>query len=112
VGVTVTVKVNVEDLVASGLWVANHGEDVAMKHAAADRGVEAASGGWRGRSAMALAAKSAAWMETTNALLARMSDHAQGLHASAHGFSEMESRNTQALEQPGRAADAIAASAD
>ncbi|CAN5315515.1 hypothetical protein BH09ACT8_BH09ACT8_52380 [soil metagenome] len=107
-----TLKVNVEDLVSSGTSVANHGEDVAMKHAAADSRVETASAGWQGESAAALAAKSAAWIETTSVLLRRMSDHAQGLHASAHGFSEMESRNRQALEQPGQAADAIVASTD
>lgn len=111
-GVVVTLKVNVEDLFSSGLSVTNHGEDVAAKHAAADSRVEAASSGWQGQSAAAMAAKSATWMETTSALLTRMSDHAQGLHTSAHGFNEMELRNSQALEAPGQAADAVAATTD
>jgi uncharacterized protein YukE len=112
VGVVVTLKVNVENLFSSGLSVTNHGEDVAMKHAAADTRIESSQGGWQGQSAMALAAKAATWMETTSALLTRMSDHAVGLHTSAHGFSEMESRSSQALEEPGQAADHVAASTD
>jgi WXG100 family type VII secretion target len=108
----VTLRVNIEDLVTSGTAVTGHGEDVAMKHSAADGRIESAQSGWQGQSATAMAAKSAAWMETTSVLLTRMSDHAQGLHASARGFSDMEARNSQALEAPGQAADQIAASSD
>ncbi|WP_099021119.1 WXG100 family type VII secretion target [Mycolicibacterium palauense] len=102
-------RVNIEDLIASGVAVTGHGEDVAMRHADADGRVEVAQGGWRGASAAALAAKSAAWLQTTGTLLTRMSDHAQGLHTSAQCFCEMEEGGSRALEIPAQAADAITA---
>jgi WXG100 family type VII secretion target len=107
-----TLKVNIEDLVSSGLSVTTHGEDVASKHADSDNRVEAASSGWQGQSAAAMSAKSATWTQATHAVLTRLGDHAQGLHASAHGFADLESRNSQSLAEPGQAADAIAASGD
>jgi uncharacterized protein YukE len=100
--------VNIEDLTAVGIAVTNHGEDLAAKHAAADSSIEAAQTGWQGASASALATKSAACLQTTSTLLIRMSDHAQGLHTSAHGFSEHEAQSSQALDAVAQSADAIA----
>ncbi|MCX2929872.1 WXG100 family type VII secretion target [Mycobacterium sp. CVI_P3] len=107
-----SLRVNVEDLVAAGSSVAGHGEDVAMKHAAADGRVAAAQVGWQGASARALAGLSERWTATTGALLSRLGDHALGLHASAQGFAEMEQRNSQALQEPAQAANAIASQTD
>ncbi|WP_197380792.1 WXG100 family type VII secretion target [Mycolicibacterium mengxianglii] len=106
--VAVVLKVNVEDLVASGVTVTGHGEDVAMKHNAADTRIETAQGGWQGRSAASMTLRLAAWSTTTTALLTRLSDHAQGLHSCAQEFCAMEERHAEALEEPGRQADSIA----
>lgn len=92
-------RVNIEDLVASGVAATNHGEDVATRHAAADNKIDVAQFGWQGLSAAALGACTQSWRSTTTTLLARISDHAQGLHGSARAFAEMESANSQALER-------------
>lgn len=94
-----SLRVNIEQLAASGVAVAGHGEDVATKHAAAAGRIDAAQAGWQGASAAAMALLSDEWVATTSALVTRLSDHAQGLHASAQGFTEMEQRNAQALQE-------------
>ncbi len=93
-----TLRVSPEDLVTSGLVVTGHGEDVATKHAAADGRIEAAQAGWRGLSAAAMSVRAQTWLGTTTALLTRMSDHAQALHASAQGFAQMDAENSRELE--------------
>lgn len=103
-----TLKVTIEDLVASGLTVTGHGEDVATKHCTADGRIETAQGGWQGRSAASMTLRLAAWSTTTTALLTRLSDHAQSLHTCAQEFYAMEERHAEALEVPGRQADSIA----
>jgi WXG100 family type VII secretion target len=102
-------RVDIEQLISAGTAVVGHGEDVAMKHAAADAQIDAAQAGWQGASAIAMAARSEQWLATTSALLARLCDHAQGLHASAHGFAEMEQQNSQGLRTPAQLANLIAA---
>jgi WXG100 family type VII secretion target len=104
----VSLRVNVEHLAASGVAVTGHGEDVASKHAAATNRIEDAQAGWQGASAVAVTALSEKWVLRTSALVTRLSDHAQGLHANALGFAEMEQQNSQALQQPARAANAVA----
>lgn len=101
-------RVNIEDLVASGVKVTSHGEDVAMKHCTADTRIETAHGGWQGRSAASLTLRLAAWSTTTTTLLTRLSEHAQGLHTCAQEFCAMEERHAEALEEPGRQADSVA----
>lgn len=103
-----SLKVDIEDLIASGVAVGGHGEDLAMKHAGAASQVDAALPGWNGASALAMTALSEQWNVATSALLTRLSEHAQGLHSSAQRFAEMEERNRQALESPARAANAAA----
>lgn len=103
-----SLRVNIDDLGASGVAVTGHGEDVATIHAAATSRIEAAQSGWQGASALAMTALSAQWVATTTALVSRLSDHAQGLLASAQGFAEMEQRHSHQLQQPAQAADAIA----
>lgn len=101
-------KVNIEDLVASGVKVTGHGEDVAMKHCTADTRIETAQGGWQGRSAASLTLRMTEWSTATTTLLTQLSNHAQGLHTCAQEFCAMEERHTEALEAPGRQADSIA----
>lgn len=103
-----SLRVNIEDLAASGIAVSGHGEDVAGKHAAAASRIDAAQAGWQGTSALAMSALSEQWLATTKALLTRLRDHAQGLHASAQGFAEMELRHSRALDEPAQAANTIA----
>lgn len=103
-----SLHVNIEDLVAAGVAVTGHGEDVATRHASADSRIDGAQAGWQGLSAAAMTARSQGWLATTAALLSRLSDHAQGLHTSAEGFAEMEQHSSQALAAPAQAADAIA----
>jgi len=90
-------QVNIEELAAAGVAVTGHGEDVAVAHTVADGRIDAAQPGWQGQSAAALAAKTAQWAADSRALLARLSDHAQGLHTSAAEFWAHEQRSTQAL---------------
>lgn len=101
-------KVNIEDLVASGMTVTGHGEDVAMKHCTADTRIETAQGGWQGRSAASMTTRLTAWSQTTTTLVTRLADHAQGLHTCAQSFCEMEERHAASLESPGVQADSIA----
>lgn len=92
-----SLEVIIEDLVAAGVAVTGHGEDVAVAHAAADGRIDAALAGWQRRSAAALAAKAAHWSSASRTLLARLCDHAQGLHTSAGEFWAHEQRSAQAL---------------
>ena len=95
-----SLEVHVSDLtelVASGLAVTACGEDLAAGHAAADGRIDAAAAGWRGQSAAALGALADRWAASTEALLARLRDHATALHLSAVGFAEHEQRAAAAL---------------
>lgn len=103
-----TLRVNVDDLTASGTLVSGHGETMATEHAAADGRIAGAQSGWQGVSAAALTAKSAAWSATTGALLTRMSDHAQGLHTGAQAYAEGEARSAEKMEEVAAEGDAAA----
>ncbi|MCV7179928.1 WXG100 family type VII secretion target [Mycolicibacterium sphagni] len=102
-----SLQVNIADVAASAAAVVGHGEDVATKHAAAAGRIDSALIGWHGASAQAMSALSEQWLTTTAALVNRLSDHAQGLHASAEGFAEMEQRHSDALAAPAQAANAL-----
>ena len=92
-----SVEVDWADLVASGVAVTACGEDLAAGHAAADGRIDAAAAGWRGQSAAALGALTERWAAGTEALLARLREHATALHLSAAGFAEHEQRAAAAL---------------
>ncbi|TGD90458.1 hypothetical protein BayCH28_00890 [Mycolicibacterium sp. CH28] len=106
-GDAMSLQVKIGEVVASATAVIGHGEDVATTHAAAASRIDAALTGWHGDSSLAMSALSEQWVRTTAALLSRLSDHAQGLHASAEGFAEMERRHSEALAAPAQAADAL-----
>ncbi|MFN8226474.1 MAG: WXG100 family type VII secretion target [Mycobacterium sp.] len=89
-----TLRVNREDLTASGAAVTAHGESMATEHATADGRIDSALAGWQGMSASVLATTSAGWLQTTTALLTRMSDHAQHLHGGALTYSHGEERSS------------------
>ena len=92
-----SVEVDWADLVASGVAVTACGEDLAAGHLAADSRIDAAAAGWRGQSAAALGALADRWAAGTEALLARLREHATALHLSAAGFAEHEQRAAAAL---------------
>lgn len=85
------------DLVASGLAVTAAGEDLAARHLCADGVIDASAAGWRGQSAVALGVLADQWAAGTQALLARLGEHAVGLHSSAVAFAEHEQRAAAAL---------------
>ena len=88
---------DLSELVASGLAVTACGEDLAAGHAAADARIDAAAAGWRGQSTAALGALADRWAAGTEALLARLREHAAALHLNAAGFAEHEQRAAAAL---------------
>jgi uncharacterized protein YukE len=93
-----TLRVVIEDLVASAIAVTGHGEDLAAAHSAADGRVVDAQSGWQGRSAEALGALSVRWAEDGRALVARLSDHAQGLLAGSLQFVQQDQDSADALD--------------
>ncbi|KDE97478.1 hypothetical protein Y900_000670 [Mycolicibacterium aromaticivorans JS19b1 = JCM 16368] len=111
-GDVMSLQVNIGDVAASAAAVVGHGEDVATAHEAAASRVDAALTGWHGASALAMSALSDQWLTTTAALLNKLSDHAQGLHASAEGFAEMEQRHSEALAAPAQAANVLTGRTD
>lgn len=88
------------DLVAAGIAVTTHGEDLAARHLTVDGMIGAALPGWRGRSAVALGALADQWTTTTTAVLARLREHAAALHTAAAGFAEHEQRAAAGLAVP------------
>lgn len=100
-------RVNIEDMVGSAVYVSGQGEDLAMGHLASDNKMESAQAGWQGISAAALSAKLASWHPKSQALLTRVADHAQGLHTAAQTFQETEVERARVLRRVGAAADAI-----
>jgi uncharacterized protein YukE len=94
-------RVDLEVLAGSAAQVAAVGEDLATAHLLSDNRIAAAQPGWVGSSAAALDSKTAAWLETSRGLLARVGDHATELTNDAIGFAARERANAEAL----RAAD-------
>jgi uncharacterized protein YukE len=88
------------DLVASGLAVTAHGEDLAARHFAADGLIDASVAGWRGQSAVALGVLADQWAATTAGLLVRLREDASALHTSALAFAEHEQRAAAVLAAP------------
>lgn len=93
-----SLRVSIEDVVASAAAVGALGEQMASAHNAADGRIDAALAGWQGRSAAALTAKAEQWAQDSRALLARLSEHAQALHTSAAELWAHERRGAHALD--------------
>ena len=103
-----TLKVDLEAMVASAGHVSGQGEDLAVGHLATDSRMASAEVGWQGSSAAAISAKLATWTKTSAVLLGRISDHAQGLHSCAAGFATHEEQSRSALHAVAQAADEAA----
>lgn len=102
-------RINVGQLVIATMRVAQHGEDLAARHVAADNRLESAASGWAGRSAAALVNRGELWRGQSNGLVTRFGEHATDLHSSALGFSAMEDRHAAALSLPTAGATTAAA---
>jgi uncharacterized protein YukE len=105
VGGIVILRVNQADMVESAIQVSAHGEDLALNHQTTDGQIASAQGGWAGSSALAMAERSARWAQTSTVLLTRVSDHSQGLHASAQAFAATENESSNQLQALGDNAD-------
>ena len=99
-----TLKVNLEAMVSSAIHVSGQGEDLAVGHTSTDARMAGAEVGWQGTSAAAMSAKLASWTTTSATLLSRISDHSQGLHSTAAGFSTHEEQSRAALQAVGQSA--------
>jgi uncharacterized protein YukE len=93
-----SLRLSIEDLVASGVAVTGYGEDLALRHVTADGRIDAAHSGWQGQSAVALAAKADMWRQDSRVLMDRLSAHAEVLHDSANRFWGNEQRSIAALD--------------
>lgn len=75
-----TVEIRLEDAICSADRTRGQCDDLAFVHMLADSRIESAQTRWVDSSAAAIAAKLDAWRRTTDVLLTRLADHAQGLH--------------------------------
>lgn len=104
-------RADLTDMVESALHVSNHGENLALNHQMTDGQIASAQGGWAGSSAMAMAEKTGRWTQTSAAILARISEHSQGLHATAQAFTSMEDENSNHMQVLSDTADTAMGSA-
>ncbi|TDH55082.1 hypothetical protein E2F47_10095 [Mycobacterium eburneum] len=93
-------RVSVEHLVTAAVQVGGHGEDLAMRHLAADNRIAAAAPGWAGRSAAALSRRASRWAAASTTMVGRVGEHATDLHSGALRFSAMETTNGRRLAGP------------
>lgn len=104
-------QADLADMVESALRVSSHGEDLALNHQTTDEQIASAQSGWAGSSAMAMAERAGQWAQTSAAILARVSAHSQGLHASAQAFTSMEDMSSNEMKDLGESADTAMGSA-
>ncbi|MBV9088304.1 MAG: WXG100 family type VII secretion target [Mycobacteriaceae bacterium] len=90
-------RVVTDDLTSSGMRVAAHAVDVAVRHASADARIAAAQAGWIGTSCAAMTAKATAWQEVTATLVGRLQDHANNFHASGQAYQQTDDTSAQSL---------------
>lgn len=90
-------RVSLELLACSAANASGQGGDLATAHFLSDNRIEAAQSGWVGTSAAALRTRMAAWSATSHTLLARVGDHALGLHNAAIEFAAAEQQNAESL---------------
>lgn len=95
-----SLRVDLEELVTSATTVTGHGEDLARRQLAADNQISTAQAGWTGRSAAALANRASAWASSSAALVTRIGDHANELHACAQTFAATEMYHAGQLADP------------
>lgn len=90
-------QLDLEALAHSAAHVTGQGEDLAAVHLSSDNRLAAAQSGWIGTSALALSAKTAAWLEDSRRLLTRIGEHALSMNQDGVEFSGTERDNTAKL---------------
>ena len=101
-------SVDLEALSASAARVQGHGDDLAVGHATTDTRVSAASGGWAGQSAAALAVWAAQLKTQSTALVDRMGDHSQHMHSAVQWYGTNEQDRAHDMAEVDRAVQAAA----
>jgi uncharacterized protein YukE len=96
-----TFRVDLAALAGSAAQVCAHGEDLASAHVSSDNRITNVQPGWVGASAAALSIKTAAWLETTRGLLARLGAHALDLHNDGIHFAARERDDVDRLRAVG-----------
>lgn len=91
-------RVDLEGLVAAAATVSGHGEDLAIRHLAADNRITAAAPGWAGRSAAALNNRASRWVSVSATMLTRVGEHAADLRSGAVRFAAMDEANSALLD--------------
>lgn len=90
-------RVELAALASSAAQVSAQGEDLASAHLASDNRIANVQSGWVGVSAGALSIKTAAWLETSRGLLARVGAHALELTNDGIECAAMERDNVEML---------------
>jgi uncharacterized protein YukE len=90
-------RVDPAALAGGAAQVSAQGEDLASAHLSSDNRITNVQSGWVGASAAALSIKTAAWLETTRGLLARVGAHAVDLNNDAIVFATLERQNVEML---------------
>ncbi|BBY63126.1 WXG100 family type VII secretion target [Mycolicibacterium helvum] len=90
-------SVDLDALTQSATNVTGHGDDLQASQTGASTRISAATGGWRGTSAQALANRMAKWNIRTTELVTAVGEHAQSLHTCATVFAANEQANSQNL---------------
>jgi uncharacterized protein YukE len=91
-------RIDLKALAFSAAHVTGQGEDLATAHLSSDGQLVAAQSGWVGSSALALNAKTAAWLKTSRRLVSSVGSHATDLNQDGIGFSEMEREHVEKLQ--------------
>ncbi len=104
-------RVNLEASASSAAVVTGQGEDLATAHLSSDNRMVAAQPGWAGSSALALSAKTAAWLETSRRLVTDVGDHATDLNNDGLSFAEMGQAHVEKLQAVHPAPEGLAGSA-
>ena len=94
-------RVDLAALASSAAQVSAHGEDLASAHLSSDNGITNVQSCWVGASAAALSGKTAAWLETSRGLLARVGAHALDLHNDGIVFAARERDDVEKLRAVG-----------
>jgi uncharacterized protein YukE len=100
-------RVDLEALASLAAHVTGLGEDLATAH----RQLVAAQSGWVGSSALALNAKTAAWLETSRRMVTNVGDHATDLTNDGLSFAEMEQAHIAKIQTLHPAPEGLAGSA-
>ena len=103
-------RVDLEALASSASHVASQGEDLASAHLSSDNRIVAAQSGWVGSSALAMSAKTAAWLEASRRLVTSVGDHATDLNNDGLSVTAMDRDHTATLHAVHPAAEGPAGS--